>query len=280
MGMFSEKYTKEPFYLKPATFFIQVSNQQKRFRHAHKNRVEIIGMLSGSACYKIDGKEIRLSAGQILWIDMQVYHEFFVQPGARHMVVEFEIVQTKGLISYRDLILTDPYVGKLFAQKPLFLHQDAFEGELLILKELIQACYVHQAAYAEMLLHTLLCKAAKNYVCKDQTHMFRSAYMQKAVLYIEQNYAKEISLADAAAFLKLNASYFSRLFKQQMGMNFTEFLNRFRINRAKIVLSDPEETVLGVSDKVGFSSRQYFTYLFRKYEGLSPKQYKEWIKKA
>lgn len=62
-----------------------------------------------------------------------------------------------------------------------------------------------------------------------------------------------------------------------MQVNFTDYLNRYRIDKAKVLLSNTKSSITEVSLSVGIASRQYFSYLFHKYVGMPPKVYKQTI---
>lgn len=92
--------------------------------------------------------------------------------------------------------------------------------------------------------------------------------------YIAQHYREPITSTTAAAALYLNNSYFCRLFKQHFGSNFSDFLNGYRIERAKQLLRDTAMSVADVATAVGFNSFSYFCKLFRLATGMSPTDFR------
>jgi two-component system response regulator YesN len=99
----------------------------------------------------------------------------------------------------------------------------------------------------------------------------------KALNYIEKNYTKPITLTDIAEYTALNASYFSKLFKDTTGVPFNKFLTRFRIEKAAELLKDPTLKIYEVADKVGYENVQYFNKVFKYVEGITPNEFKEKI---
>lgn len=96
----------------------------------------------------------------------------------------------------------------------------------------------------------------------------------KAAEYIRAEYSrKEISLASAAEKLGLNYSYLSKCFKEDMGVNFIDYLNRYRVEMAKKYLRTTDLKIYEICSLVGIDSR-YFNHLFREYVGISPHEYK------
>ena len=91
--------------------------------------------------------------------------------------------------------------------------------------------------------------------------------------YINQSYAENITLEDASERLNFDPSYFCRIFKTATGATFTEYLNFVRISKAEKMLSKTRQSILEISEAVGFSSVSYFTRMFKKYRSCSPRVY-------
>ncbi|MBR2562605.1 MAG: helix-turn-helix transcriptional regulator, partial [Eubacterium sp.] len=72
----------------------------------------------------------------------------------------------------------------------------------------------------------------------------------------------------------LNPSYLSTLFKQVTGQTFKEYLNHVRIQEAQRLLTHTDYPIMEISIACGFSDQSYFTKVFRKYTGLTPRQYR------
>ena len=96
---------------------------------------------------------------------------------------------------------------------------------------------------------------------------------RKAVEYIKANYQRQISLHDVAESLQVSDSHLSRqLSKNDRG--FSDLLNEYRIQQAKRKIREGEMMKL-VADQCGFRSQSYFTQTFRKFVGMSPKEYRD-----
>lgn len=91
--------------------------------------------------------------------------------------------------------------------------------------------------------------------------------------YIEQNLNKNITLEDICKRVFLNSQYFSRLFKKETGMTFTEYLTLRRIEKAKVLLKSEGLPVAVVARKVGFSDANYFSRVFARIEGIPPSEF-------
>jgi AraC-like DNA-binding protein len=99
--------------------------------------------------------------------------------------------------------------------------------------------------------------------------------LSNIMLYLQNNYNKKISLAGIAKQFYMSQSYLSRLFVKHLNMNYVEFINKIRMERAKELLEDPGNKVMNVALEVGFDSSGYFSKQFKKYYGISPKQFRK-----
>lgn len=99
--------------------------------------------------------------------------------------------------------------------------------------------------------------------------------IEKAEAFINTNYMKELSLDDISAYCNISSYYFSKLFKQETGENFVEYLNRVRIDNAKKMLNETDSSVKEICFSVGYSDPNYFSRAFKKYAGVTPTEYKE-----
>ena len=98
--------------------------------------------------------------------------------------------------------------------------------------------------------------------------------------YIEKNYSDETLCLEKMAYdLNMNASYLSRFFKENIGQSFSEYLAKYRINKAKELLAILDENVEDIGKRVGLGNRVTFARLFKKIEGVTPGVYRE-IKKG
>ncbi|MFO7295578.1 MAG: response regulator [Clostridia bacterium] len=93
--------------------------------------------------------------------------------------------------------------------------------------------------------------------------------------YITANLKEDINLKDTAAKFNLSPYYFSRTFKKVFGYNFSDYLNLIRINRAKELLKDASLSVKEIGYLVGYNDPNYFSKVFKKYEGITPTEYRE-----
>lgn len=98
--------------------------------------------------------------------------------------------------------------------------------------------------------------------------------IKKAMSYISDNFSSNITLDDVAHHVHLNPAYFSTIFKQSCGSSFKEYLNMVRIEESKRLLANTDYSVVDIAVATGFMDQSYFSKVFKKYTGLTPKQYR------
>ena len=102
-----------------------------------------------------------------------------------------------------------------------------------------------------------------------------SSPVYPAITYINRNRHERISMQDMAKLCHLSTSYFSKLFLKETGENFTDYFNRKKINWAKEALRNTDENINLISLNLGFQDTSYFVKVFKRYEGITPSQYRQ-----
>jgi two-component system response regulator YesN len=98
----------------------------------------------------------------------------------------------------------------------------------------------------------------------------------KAKDYIERNYGdQDISLHTVASHVGISPNHLSTVFSQETGENFIEYLTRVRIERAKHLLSATNMKSADIAYETGFSDPHYFSFIFKKHTGLSPREWRK-----
>lgn len=102
--------------------------------------------------------------------------------------------------------------------------------------------------------------------------------IERAVEYINKHYSEPITLNIISEKFFMNASYFCKVFKEEMGESFTKYLINLRIQKAKELMNDPTIRIYEIAAMVGYEDVQYFTKIFKSIQGVTPMQYREKIK--
>ena len=99
--------------------------------------------------------------------------------------------------------------------------------------------------------------------------------MQKAIGYMKRRYARKLTLEEVAEWVGYSPAYFSRIFREETGATFKEYLNALRIEQSKRLLRQEQLSIAEVSSMTGFSDQSYFCRIFRLVTGVTPDKYRK-----
>jgi two-component system response regulator YesN len=115
--------------------------------------------------------------------------------------------------------------------------------------------------------------ACQNVISKREERS--SSIMKTAMDYIKDNFHKDISLDDVSRVVNISPYYFSKIFKEENGLNFIEYLTNVRIDKAKKLLEESELSIKEICISCGYTDPNYFSRSFKKNVGVTPTEYKD-----
>jgi signal transduction histidine kinase/DNA-binding LacI/PurR family transcriptional regulator/AraC-like DNA-binding protein len=102
-----------------------------------------------------------------------------------------------------------------------------------------------------------------------------SALVKRALAYLHQNYARPLARWEIAQGIGVSEDYLSRVFQRELGISPWDYLNRYRVSQARELLRRTHDSVGHIGRRVGFSDPAYFSRVFRRIAGTSPRAYRE-----
>lgn len=111
----------------------------------------------------------------------------------------------------------------------------------------------------------------------DYVDIKHSDIVYKTMDYIRNNCLRRITLEEVANEVFLSKSYLSSIFKQETGISITDFINQTRIAHSKKLLSGTSKSLIEIANECAFGDQSYFSRVFKRYEGISPKQFRSSI---
>lgn len=183
---------------------------------------------------------------------------------------EISLIEVGDLSSIKTKILGVCTILSRIATERSNLPQEQTESYFYDMNVLNQAVSFQELSIlASNLIESIAQEVASS------TYSGSSQIIKLAIQNINENYKNKVSLKTVADHLHTNPSYLSTLFKQEMGVTFTDYLNQIRINRSCELLADSSLSLIDISIQCGFDGQSYFTKVFRKIKGVTPKDYRK-----
>lgn len=148
------------------------------------------------------------------------------------------------------------------------IHIDMYSNSVISLIESLTSS--SQCSAAQRKIINGYCQLVKDY--KQNS---RSPILRKVIAYIDTDLEADLSLKNLSEHLGVNASYLSTLFSKEMGMSLTDYVNKSRLDHAKLLLANTELPIKTIALRCGIADIHYFSRLFKRNIGMTPKTYRD-----
>ena len=265
--------------LRPHTRFIHFP------KHTH-NYVEVVYMCSGKTRHIINGSEVVLKQGELLFLSQNATQEIYPASendiGVNFIVLPEFFDQTLSMIGDEASLIRDFIVDCLRngSQNIRYLHFKV--ADILPIQNLIENLIwmllntqpnkrrLNQTTMGLLFLH-LMNSTDKMEIGKE--HEAQELILQ-VFRYIEDNY-RDGELSELARENECDLYWLSRMIKQTTGKNYTELVQEKRLSQAAFLLSTTSLSIMDISLDVGYSNFSYFYRIFKKKFGVSPKDFRK-----
>ncbi len=126
--------------------------------------------------------------------------------------------------------------------------------------------------------YLLMAHLIKNYTLQNEEISSKKSQLIKinsVLQYISAHYHTHITTAELAKEFFLSEYYFCHFFKAETGMTPVSYINKFRIEKSTVYIKTTNENLTQIALKVGFEDSNYFSKIFKKHKGMSPREYKK-----
>jgi two-component system response regulator YesN len=106
-----------------------------------------------------------------------------------------------------------------------------------------------------------------------QLDLSENQYVSRAITAIQEDFARKLSIESISDDLGVSASYLSRKFKEVTGQTFLDFLNKYRVQQAIVMLGTRQYRISEISEATGFTDYKHFCSVFKKYTSKSPTKF-------
>ena len=245
--------------------------------------IEITYVQKGTMCYKVNHMVYHLKEGDIVFNNSGALHSGTMenQKDCAYIPVTFDSRLIYGFFQstvnskYVDPVIQDSMLPAICIDQSEPWHKPFREYHLRIidLDEKKPDFYELDITICLQSMWRLLLEHITYEPQASRENSLEYDRIKKILSYIEENYQNKITLNDIAGHIHLCESECTRLFKRHMNTTLFAFLQEYRIERSLEFLQD-DQPVSAVADKAGFSDPNYYSKVFAKIKGCSPREYR------
>ena len=263
-------------------FWIQhrLSEEAFQIRHHYEHRYQVIFVLQGVVRYQVEKKEYIISKGGMIVLNTLEEHglEVLEYPYERY-IFQIDPAFFQQEIRYPEIISIFVRRSAAFShllKLPATVWEEAYQCIVAMEKE-----YRTKDQYWKMMvgagLRQLMVAVFRE--CQDSIYTGKidaSANLAfKIQNYLDHHYLHELTIDEIADKFFLNKHYISHLFKDVTGYSIMKYVTSLRMNKAKAMLLETNESISSIAVQCGYSNFTYFTKQFKKYEGCTPSSYRK-----
>lgn len=276
--MWYEKIDQTNYF--PFKLFLFESEETDRLitTHWHES-TELIYCIEGKLNARVSNTLHYMEAGDILVINSNVAYSTWSPMENKVLVIQFpkEIMEklSLGVYGKSKIIKIIPSIKKESKENYLRL--------INILSKII-ADYenMNNNNYWKIMSNVyLLFEVIMNHFTVDYSENSKLTdksksliQMQAIVEYIQENYQEDLTLDKISTFFNYNPSYFSRIFKKNFGINYSDYLKSVRLEKSYKLLQNKDLSIMNIALEVGFNSSKAFNTAFKEKFGHTPHQYR------
>lgn len=236
-------------------------------RHFH-NLTEFYYVVSGKFTFLIDTETYIVEKGDLIVIPSLIIHK------SDHLN-NLKIV--RKIIYFNNNFISEILEEKaeIFNKVKLF-RLDGNDKAVTLLSDILQEAKTYNDEQTKKLMASLfLILLSRKDPVKNALpgSTFYSSRARNILTYIQDNYNLPITLSSVSEAFHMNSSYFSSYFKKHTGLNFSEYLNKYRITKAIQLILNTDNNFTDIAVSVGFNSSNHFYKTFKSITGMSPREY-------
>lgn len=253
------------------------------YTHIH-DEIEIVYVLRGTLSLRINSAVHTLKKNDIAIVNRLVPHKFFDNNFAKFILLQFKptgVYENNKSIDIK--YLTPFFHSRDFSHFTASCETPALEEMITVISEIEKKIKEKGIAYelaveSDLVRLLYLMYQAQVFNMKIIESVKQKRNLQQLstlIKYMESHYDELITLEQACTIAKLDYHYFSRVFKEKTGKTFVEYLSFIRILNAQKLLTETDEPIAFVAQKVGIPNVSYFNRKFKAQNGMTPSQYRE-----
>lgn len=279
------------FYLENFTgrsefpFFVQYGHHEHSLEmHEHSDFFELTIVLDGTALHNVNGESYFIKKGDVFGVSDGLYHSFSECRNFRICNIMFRpdvifapFPDLKHCPGFHSLFVVEPYLVREQKYKNrLRLNINDFEEARCLIDRMIkeyQSCdagFVSTVtAYFIELVSFLMRRYDSNKTDNDEISTF-----SRAVAFMERNFTEKTTVEEIAGIAGMSVRHFQRQFKGTYHITPQDYITSLRMQRAMALLTRTVDSITSIALDCGYQDSSLFARRFRKYTGVSPKEYR------
>lgn len=281
------------FFSDGVPIFLNIVSERGTGRHKH-DFIEIVYISSGKGLHSIGDEQYSVSKGDLFLVNYDIPHALISDPAdpSSELIVyncifkpeflDYSLINTNDFKDIAGSLLFNTFFidsRQAISLKLSIAQQNEIEE---IYRKMQMEFFSKQKGYINILRSGLIEMLTRifRYLENGKTHQLEEHYKKtdiigKAFDFLKQNYhSSELNINEVAVRSFLSRSYFSRLFKDVTGQNFSVYLQNLRISEACSLLKTTDKKVTEILSDVGFRDIKNFNRLFKKITGKTPGEYR------
>ena len=282
------------FFSDSVPIFMNIVSEKGTGRHKH-DFIEIVYISSGKGMHSVGEEQYSVSKGDLFLINYDIPHALLSDPvdtGSELTVyncifkpefLDYSLINTNDFKDIAGSLLFNTFFidsRPAISLKLSISQQNEIEE---IFRKMQKEFFSKQKGYINILRSGLIEMLTMifRYLENEDIQHLESSYKKtdiigKAFDFLKQNYhSSELNINEVAVRTFLSRSYFSRLFKDVTGQNFSVYLQNLRISEACTLLKTTDKKVTEILSDVGFRDIKNFNRLFKKITGKTPGEYRK-----
>lgn len=240
--------------------------------HVHSNSIEISYFIKGDQVYTIEGKTYSIRSNEV----------FITLPGEKHGSGDYP--KDKSILYYIqvdkdifNIIGIDNEDGEMLLNQILNIEKRCFKAGKKIQSLLDNMILEGQNPnkFSRILIRNYISEFILALIKGEDSSDKLHSEMGDVISYIETNIKEDITIEELAEYMNISEGRFKVLFKESLGIPPKEYILRQKMKVAKDLLKNTDKSITEIAFYLGFSSSQYFTTVFKRFNIESPKGYRD-----
>ncbi len=294
-SQFGNKMTGSYFFRKGESIYVNKALEEvEPHPHSH-DFLEIAYVASGCGIHRIGEMEYSVLQGDLFIINYNMMHEFrSLRDNIDSKLIVYNCIFNPDFLDYSLVNCKDfSDITNHFLFRSLFPEEGENKSDIRLqgrdsrgIEELYEKMFreyhLMENGYVEILrayvielLITIFRALRKSSMLQEGIGNHRRQVVEKVMLYMKNNYAKELKLEELSLMAFLSRNYFCRLFKEVTDMTVMEYAQKIRMEEACRLLRCTDKKVIDILSEVGYRDIKFFNQVFKRKTGMTPSEYRK-----